>query len=291
MGEFKIYTDNNGPFENDERSINVSEGIIHTSTVVGKFDSLKNNLPAVGDAAPGWVADNMGLRVLNCALSRESGEMGKLTLTLVKTNSTTRPYLVTATVDMQAVEKNLINHPSLAGDETQKQIQMWCTTDEQKQWGVDENGKFIPYRYWITVTVGDGSSTISEEHYEPVDDEWAKKYCYAVLRGVETYSIYLPVVEVTSKYLKLPGVSVDQTTHAISGTMNASDFDDIGTYNDPPFSLAGFTDGKWFKTVDRLTQEANGGWTRTEQWTYTNDLRFLWIYDDGVTKRVIQPEK
>lgn len=275
-------------FENGQRSITVSEGRIHSATLVGLFSDLANLKLKVGDHAPGGIegvsgAFTQGLYVLNYSLSRDDSEMGTMTLSLVETDSDSRPYLVTATVDEQAVEKKLSTHPRMRNQNTREQIRLWSVTDPMKQWRYDDGEMIAQYAYVV-----DPEGASAEIRFRDVDDEWAKKYCLASLYGVENYTIYLPVIEITSKYLRLPGATVDASTHRISGEVSADGMGDIGTYCKPPFSVAGFSGGEWFKTCDRFTQEANGGWSRTEQWTYTNDLRFKWIYEDGVTKEVVE---
>ena len=61
--------------------------------------------------------------------------------------------------------------------------------------------------------------------------------------------------------------------------------DTVGQFadsGDMGISVQGFMDtnkGRWFKAQDTYVGNADGTWTRTEKWVYTNDLTHEWIYE------------
>ena len=279
-----LYVGDLGPFEIEERTRTLAEGRTQTVTLAGKISNLSGIAASTGDIAPDAVSRGFGgingtLYVLNSSLKRTEGEFGTLELTLVEAGSVHRPYLQTATVDLQAVELSLLNHPKMRAPTTAEQIHLWECTDENIRWNFKKTPPMPKY-----VPVG-GQSAVE------MTDEWAIKYARARLYGLDKYTVYFPVVEITSRYIRIKGISVDNATHEVSGTFNAERLGELGTYCDPPFDIAGFQDGLWFKAVDRFSQDANGGWSRVEQYVYTNDKRFQWIYDDKAIYEVIEEEE
>lgn len=268
-------------FETEERSVSVSEMRTQTLVGVGKYDDLTGLALRVGASVPTFLNPRSvgggNLYIRNYKIDRMDGEMGRITVECVEAKSTNRPYHQTVDIDIAQVEKKLVNHPLMKDAKTQRQIRMFDQTEANMQFS-DEGEPQTMY----DLTTGD-----------PLDapvlltDANAIKYAKAKLIGVDSYSVYLPVVTRVSQYLELPGVNVDQSDMSVSGTANPQGIGKLGEFDggNVPIKISGFSGGLWFKNGDKFQQNANGSWTRTETWTYTNDKRTEWIYKDGAAKQ------
>lgn len=274
--------DNKDKFETTSRQFQHAENLTQTVTVVGKFDDLVNNAPALGDRASDYGENLFNYYVQNVSIARSDSEMGEMTLTCVKVSSPSEPFAITVEVDLQQLNTKLINHPNLQKNDTRAQIRCWLLTDEAQR--MDKDGK--PQSSYDFSTMSPTSSG-----FKKLTDDDAIKFAKAFYNGIEEFSQYLPVIRRTSSYIKLPGITKDDETHEISGQLSFPNSDGkVGEYCEPPITMPEYAEGKWFKSQDRLAQMANGSWQRQEEWTYTNDLRFLWIYEDGSSKAVIQDD-
>lgn len=274
--------DKNAPFGTVKRTISTADSKRITAEIVGKFSRLRefDIFPGAEppDVAMEFPDSHKDYRVENATLERDDGNTGVLTVTMIKAKGADKATNVTYDIEMQEVQKKLITHPALRDPRYKGAMeQIWGFENMSPELRVanwDKDGNPTDF-YWLTVA---GSQL-------PMTNKAAIAYAKAVTAGIETYNAYLPVISRTTTFLRMPGVEFDETTHEITGGELSlySGLDVIGCYNTPPISIKGFSnedEGRWFKSVDKYTQQANGSWTRNEQWVYTNDLRFGWIYGE-----------
>lgn len=271
-------------FETSGRSVSLAESIHHTIVINGRYQDLLDMKLETGAKVPSFCDQQTivsgDLYVLNFSITKnEDGDMGSASITAVEAKDIHKPYHQTVDVDISEVSKRLINHPNMKGDATQFQIRMFEATEENLRFSSD--GK--PQSCF--------SLTTGKALVKPValTDENAILYAQAQLIGVDSYNVYLPVVTRVSQYLKLPTVSSSPGANEISGTISPVGLDKLGEYDDDsvPVTIEGYTKGRWFKGTDKFQQNANGSWTRTESWVYTNDLRLEWIYKNGAAKEIV----
>ena len=270
-------------FETEERSVSVSEMRTQTLVGIGKYAELTGLALRVGGAVPSFLNPSSvgggNLYIRNYKIDRMDGEMGRITVECVEANNTQRPYHQTVDIDIAQVEKKLINHPLMKNVVTQREIRLWEQTEPNLQFSEEGEPQSM-----YNLTTGEALDAPVK-----LDNPEAIKYAKAKLIGVESYSVYLPVVTRVSQYLELPGVNVDQSDMSVSGTANPQGIGKLGEFDNDgvPIGVSGFSGGMWFKSGDKFQQNANGSWTRTETWTYTNDLRTTWIYAEGAAKQKV----
>lgn len=302
-GVVQYFKKGQSKFETEGRSVSVAEFNTQTVKAIAPYSWLLNQRLKGGDPIPAFVEQGTvsfgTLYIRDYRIDRLDGNMGQLTINCVEAANLTSPYNVTVDIDLAQVEKKLINHPLLNSVTTQFQIRLFEKTEENYQY--DENGNPQCMYRLTDETTGSGGSSGNDDSSSatggkagdplvaPVllTDEWAIKYAKAKLIGIDSYSIYLPVVTRTSQYLALPGVNINRSNMSASGTANPSGIQNVGDFDTPPINVAGFLEGEYFKNGEKFTQNANGSWTRTEAWTYTNDLRADWIYRGGAAKGVV----
>ena len=275
------------------RSVSRSDNTTLEVEVVGKYDVIENAVLSmtIGDTIDSLIKDKKGdtfahYRIKNISCSREAGNVGIARVSMVYAQSKDDPYHVTYVIDIVEVQKSLKSHPYLTSDhDAITQILMWEATPESMRYGSDNspnNQSSIRNQSSssndIEYTYTDAST---QEMLIPVTNSKAKEYCSAVMAGIETYNEYYPIVSKTSLYLrKPPGVSQNDKTHKLSGTLKYSE--GIGTIDKSmDFNISGYTDGIWFKSKDSYSQNSDGTWQRTEEWTYSPDNKFSWIYDSS----------
>lgn len=190
----------------------------------GKFADLAAIQPAKGvELVTGFVVEQS-------TLEGEKGGMGKLVISLrEKDVSTTggKPLGAiesTIEVDMAQLERPLMAKDGLS-DGTPVAIEKWRNAD------LDDR---VLYKY------KEGESTIT------LDTE-AIKYAKLILKGIETFLEFAPVVTRMSTYKSRP------------------DPKDIGKIDTPPVTVPGTW--QYLKTADRCVQQADKKYCRTEQWT------------------------
>ena len=275
-----------GAFETVGRTETWSEQRNMSVVIVGKvsdiFDAVKP-----GDAMsahPNWFKGQIGTNyfVKTIDATSEDGVSGALRLSLVKCpNGKTKPFNVTWDVGMEEVQMRLINHPMIIKYGDRSALLKWEDTPKgQRVLEKKKNGKptgEYEYQYrdkW--------NSSKGMWDMETIEGDWNIAYCDAVTQGIDTFNKYLPVITKNSFYLELPGVSYSQDHVVTGGTIR--DFtgtDVIGKFNVPELKVSGYIDNKdgvWFKNGDKFTSQADGSWTRTESWVFTNDPRHMWIY-------------
>ena len=258
------------PFETVPKDFSWSDHQNLSVTVVGDYDKMwgKNIHPGMSANSTGYVNLNGNWYVRTVSISREECNVGILKMDLVYcSRGLTQPYSSTIEVDMVEVQKNLLTHPAIqSDDDALEQIRGWERYRNISAKATQGTGNSIQFFYTT-----DGSDETK------VDNSAAIAYCKAVSAGIETYNLYLPVVSRTSLYLRLPGVIYDGNSNMVTGgTIDGND--GIGDFNNPPINVSGAKSGKWFKSRDTYSQSADGSWTRTEQWTFTNDTTHEWIY-------------
>lgn len=277
-----VFLGEQNPFEGQERQITVAEINTQTVTMVGEFGKLVG-LVGQGLRPGSQLPDGINYVrisggspfVRDFAIRKTEGLMAQLTISCVEASDPAQPYQQTIDVDIAQVEKKLINHPSLKGQSTQFQIMCFEKTEENLRF----DGGGTPQSMFDLNTGEPLDAPVSLTNRDAI------RYAKAVLIGVDTYAVYLPVVTRVSQYIKLPGVNVSASS--VSGTIRADNIDSLGDIDTPPVGVSGFSGGYWLKTGDHFVQNAVGSWTRTESWTYTNDSRTKWIYQNGAAKELV----
>lgn len=283
------------------RSVQRSENCTMEIQIVGDYLGLERVVltSGVGDDA-GNVCTNSegdsfnGYKIKNLSLSREEGNVGLLSASLVKCGSITKPYHITYTVDMVEDQRTLLRHPMFRGkSKSYDIIRKWNETREGLRFTAGDTPEKDVYRYEDYEGGGLGGSDsiyvddlidVGKRKLFVIKDEVALKYCKAVVAGIETYNVYLPVISKVSLYLKQPpGVSQDDDTHEIKGNLEFSK--GIGRWDSSfGFTLVGFEDNEkqgWFKSQDQWLQNSDGSWQRTEQWTFSDSKDHAWIYEEN----------
>lgn len=168
------------------------------------------------------------------------------------------PVRTTFRIDMQEVQYDLEDHPSLKG--VRNIVLKWLATDE----GIRSSGDKFYYD-------DDGSK-------KAIADDSAIAFCKSYNAGIKTFNRYFPVIDKISIWKNPPGL----VQNGRSFTGGKPEFSaGIGTFDEPPLELTGFGDKNWFKSKDSWSQNENRSWTRTEQWTYTpegSEGEHAWIY-------------
>lgn len=216
-----------GPAETDESAGNIWRV---TAEWHGPYAALKAAKPAVGTAIAGF---DPSLLVSSAKVTRDEGGYGTLSIVLEATTPATGELIgftrETLEISQMLVERPLLDHPALtagAGEMADDISRWWNGSDPQLkyQWQyVDEN-----------------------EVIQPLEDEeikWAKK----LLRGVETWKDFVPVIRRRRTYNGIPTTST------------------CGTIDTPPISVNGVTN--YLKTADDATEDDNGNSIRVEEWT------------------------
>ena len=202
----------------------------------GKYADLATEQPLKGAE---YVT---GYTVEQSTLSRMRGGWGELVVQLVEKDTSTQIIPVgaldsTIEGDMAQVERAIVANPKLAlSDSAAGIIAAWRDSPQQRR------RKFqVPLE------------TLTKEPDPDVDDEWEvmdednQKVALKILKGIESWIDFYPVVTRTSTYKVRPDPA------------------DCGKRQFPPVSVPGTY--SWLKTADRIVQNARKQYVRTEQWT------------------------
>lgn len=163
-------------------------------------------------------------------LTRKRGGLGKLVITLVPYESFYGSF----------AEQELRSRIEIDFVQYERPILMHPTLNEGasnymgvhlKKWMDQGCDPFFQYRD------AQGDQTLTEE-----EQAWAQ----LILKGVEGYLEFAPVVSRIRTYKGRPDVEAP------------------GKVEDPPGGVGGY---EYLKTADRLVQNEDRSWTRTEQWT------------------------
>ena len=292
MSQIKLYGSiNKGGHPIVSRSVQRAENCTMEVQILGKYNDLEDIVinKDIGDDA-GILSRNtegdsfMGYKIKTLSVSREEGEIGILSASLVKASSLTKPFHVTYTVDMIEDQRPLLRHPYFSKDPESKEtrevlteIRLWMDTDPGVRIHVNSEGAYdFKYLVW--------DNGLQKSYLKSVSKDKAFKYCLAYVAGIEHYNVYLPVVTKVSLYLKEPpGGSQNKDTHELSGTVEFSNT--IGKWDDDlDFTIKGYEDNAnqgWFKSQDSYTQNSDGTWQRNEQWTFSDSKTHKWIYEEA----------
>ena len=245
-------------------------------TIEGPLATMESLVPAQGATHADFAYIPTGCYVQNASLASDGRGKGTITINCVDPGADSQqtpatPTKITYRLTMAEEQTDLIAHPVITESTTVVSICLaWLATDDSKK--VDENGD---YQY----VESDGTT------YTPITDETATKFCDAWMHGIKTFNRYFPVVEKISTYKRVPGLSLTGAT-ITGGTVSSANFGgNIGTWNSPNITLAGYTSpGGFFKSKYDWTQNAKSSWTLTEQWVWTPDgpdSDYGWIYTNS----------
>lgn len=275
-------------FETVGRTDSWSEQRVLATTIVGKVDDLRNRVKP-GDSMvqlSGWLDGDWegDMFVRTTDLTSTDGQTAELRLSMLKCpKGKTKPYNVTWDVSMEEVQMPLISHPDILANANMDNLIKWEDTRKgvraQKRKG-EESGGLEAYDFFY---YDFSNYSLTQNDYVPVKitNKWEIAYCRAVMCGITTYNRYMPVIVKNSYYLEIEGADYDSNRIITGGTM--SEFTKrnvIGSFNEPELKIDGYTskEGVWFKNGDKYTSSADGTWTRTESWVFTNDVNHKWIY-------------
>ena len=208
----------------------------------GYYDLLRASQPRPGDRLDGGVVQRSVLR-------RGAGGTGRLEYT-VHVGGGASGYSggggrlsAVLEIEMAQTERPILSRSDFNG--YADVVELWRESPPELR-------SALKYRY-----VDNGGN----EHVEELQGG-ARTAASLMLRGVEAYLVFHPVVTLT-------------TTHADRPADYASG---IGTRCPPAES--GYPGGyDWLKTADRLTRASDGTWTRVQQWTGASESDGGWDRD------------
>lgn len=243
-------------------------------TIEGPQATMEDLVPAQGATHSDFDYIPTGCYVQSASLASDGRGKGTITINCVDPGADSpqtpaTPTKITYRLTMAEEQTDLIAHPVITANATVvRDCLAWLATDDSKK--VDENGG---YQY----VEADGTT------YTPITDATAIKFCDAWMHGIKTFNRYFPVVEKISTYKRVPGLSLTGAT-ITGGTVSTANFGgNIGTWNAPPITLAGFDSTGFFKSKYDWTQDAKSSWNLTEQWVWSPDgseSAYGWIYED-----------
>jgi hypothetical protein len=170
--------------------------------------------------------------VVSSTLVRRPGDMGRLTIQLSDRveAETTQVIKERWEINMQQIEKDLLQHPYISTDADYANI-----VEDVRLW---DNGGDIKLQAQYKYVDTDGAEkTLAGK---------ALQVATKMQRGQTGYLIFAPVVSKVSDYQGRPDTAA------------------AGTINTPDESIAGYV---YLKTGDRLVQKTDNKWERTEEWT------------------------
>lgn len=229
---------------------------LQTATLIygGLYSALKAVIPTVGDTYEGY--DGMGVN--NSRLTRKAGNLGELRITL--SQSSYNYFLTSDGIELndrtefawQQIEKPLALHPYLDGyDDAPERLELWSNSE-------------VKYRAQLQYIDADDQVQTLSGHEKDV----AKK----ILKGIEAYVIYAPVIIRTREYQGRPN------------TMTKCGF--IATLTGLP---ADFAEYEYLKTADSLSEQDNDLWVRREEWTGADQWDADLYTDGGGWNKVAAP--
>lgn len=258
------------PFVASGATRTVSADDTYSLVIVGKYTTLEAKRVAPGWTSADWSLIPKGYEIATATLERK-GDAAEYRLALRATDASssagslkeTVPSSVTWRITMEQVSMPLVNHPAIEKAGAKADCVAFVATDPAVRF---EKGS---YYYGA-----------SKDDRTEIKNKAALRFCAAYTEGIETYVKYLPVVEKVSTYATLPGAT-SLGSRSYSGGNVA--FSECGHFDTPPLVPSGYGDGNgnWFKSGDSWEQSDASYWTRTEQWTYTDDKSHSWIYDEA----------
>lgn len=198
----------------------------------------KNNSSSAGNLIQGFNEGNE--YIAGVVATRQQGRLGTLQVTF-----SARDEIETWNLDFLEIQKPIIN---------------W-------HFG-QENGPDIPLlRKWQRLETVDGAWDAYNNFLTEVGDESSKltgetlALAEKILKGVEYYSVYTPVLTRTSVVTDLAGISLGGVGKIGAPTSSGSAAGDVDLS-----TLTGLAK-EWLKTADRLQGAVDGTFQRIEQWT------------------------
>lgn len=198
----------------------------------------KNNSSSAGNLIQGFNED--GEYIAGVIASRQQGGLGTLQVTF-----SARDEIETWNLDFLEIQKPIIN---------------W-------HFG-QENGPDIPkLRKWQRLETVDGAWDAYNNFLTEVGDESSKltgdtlKLAEKIIKGVEYFSVYTPVLTRTSVVTDLSEISLGGVGKIGTPTSSGSAAGNLDLS-----TLTGLAK-EWLKTADRLQGAIDGTFQRIEQWT------------------------
>jgi len=233
---------------------NESTGIV---ILEGPYETCLKNRPLRGSEIKGYA----GFIVDTVGLKRKAGSIGTLTITLsadpeAPVAQDIRPE-VKHEVEWVQIEKALITHPRYVYEgatQGPKELDLEARV-AIKFWEDCPNARLkAAFKYF------EDPNKIKEEDAKTLTAN-AQDYATKILKGEDSYIIFIPVCRRTTT------------------TMNEPVTSKAGHREDPPsgkFPKALIDAWKWLKTADRLSQSGKSSkWEQIEEWTGAN----LWDTD------------
>jgi len=202
----------------------------------GKYTDLESQQPGKGDESI-----VTGYLVEQSVLHRLRGGWGELVISLVANSVSSgtppEPIETTIEIDMAQVERPLVLNPKLGlSDSAPDIIAAW------RESPLCRRRKFQAPKATLTTD----ADPDNDNHWETMDED-LQKVARKILKGIESWLDFYPVVVRTSTYESRPDPA------------------DCGKIQSPPVSVPG--NYEWLKTADRITQTAKRKYQRVEQWT------------------------
>lgn len=224
----------------DSREVErLRKGRVTTVRYNGDYAALKAMQPKPGHRLDGG-------KVQTSLLRRLQGGSGLLEYTIQATEAGEQEGSepgATIEIEMAQTERPILCRREFQG--YADAIDLWRNSP-------DELRSQFKYRYY---------SAGGEEQEGTLGTE-AQKAARLILRGIESYLVFHPVVTITTKHDSRP-------VQYASG---------IGRIGNP--TRSGYPGGyEYLKTADRLSEQTDGTWTRVEQWTGAKAADGGWEHD------------
>lgn len=215
-----------------------------------------------------WGAGATCIRLAECRLARAQGGRGVLTATVEATRGTCAWGL-----DFTEVTKDVRTWRQGAAKEERPDLAVIACWEATKG-DTAHAGMYQNFEYFE----GEATKTMDK-------DSATYSLADMILRGIENYSVWIPVVTCTATtfsssavYNNEWGAVGEKLGHVIAPSNPIDAFDLVGgvSANDlveplasaaSPTTTGGNAERKWVMTADRLTVNADGSFTRVLQWT------------------------
>ena len=195
----------------------------------GTYEALALAQPSKGDV----YLDYPKMPVQGSTLLPRRGGLGQLTILLsnrMEESGVEADELYSRwEIDWQQIEKDLVRHPYIADDASAADI-----IEDVELWKAGESKLRAQFKY------------VDKDGSELTLLDKALEVATKLQRGQESYVVYAPVMRLLTNYQGRPDAAT------------------CGYIDVPTESIAGFV---YLKTGDRLAQQSDDMWTRTEEWT------------------------
>lgn len=217
----------------ESREVTREDGTALTIIKDGVYTDLMPLLPVRGQAS----SDAPGFNVVSAKLVRRRGGLGRLTIDLAPREyfgGSFSDVILESNIEVDFIQydRPLLTHPTLLkGD-----LPM---ADDLILWMNEPNAELKRTWYYH-------NANGSEDQLTDTEVRWAQK----ILRGIESFLEFAPVIRRVTTCGGRPEVEAP------------------GSIETPPYEVGNY---KYLKTADRLVQNNDKTWTRTEEWTGAND--------------------